>query len=151
MAEFEPTLVVSLTVDNGSEALDFYAKAFDAVELYRITAPDGSIGQAEFVLGNSHVYLSEGDPAWHAKALGDGEKAPCMFALWVENCDDAFQKALEAGAEPLMEPQDQFWGMRTGMVKDKYGYRWNLRHTFEEVPLEEIMKRAKALMNGETE
>lgn len=148
MSDFEPTLVVSLTVSNGSEALDFYAKAFGAEELYRITAPDGSVAQAEFKIGNSHVYLSEGDAAWHAKALDEGENAPCLFALWVDNCDEAFQKALAAGAEPLMEPQDQFWGMRTGMVKDKDGYRWNLRHTFEEVSLEEVKRRAKELMGG---
>lgn len=148
MSDSNPTLVLSLTVKNGSEALDFYAKAFGAEELYRITAPDGSVAQAEIMIGNSQVYLSEGDPVWHAKALEDGEKAPCLFAVWVENCDEAYQKAIAAGAEPLMEPQDQFWGMRTGIVKDMDGYRWNLRHTFEEVSLEEVKKRAKELMGG---
>ncbi len=148
MSDSEPTLVLSLTVNNGSEALDFYTKAFGAEELYRITAPDGSVAQAELMIGNSQVYLSEGDPAWHAKALDEGENAPCLFCLWVDNCDDAFQKALAAGAESLMEPQDQFWGMRTGIVKDKNGYRWNLRHTFEEVPLKEVKRRAKELMGG---
>ena len=144
----ESTLVVSLTVDNGSEALEFYAKAFGATELYRITAPDGAVAQAEFVIGNSHVYLSEGDADWHAQSMPEGGSASNLLILWVDNCDEAFQQALEAGAEPLMEPEDRFWGMRTGLVKDKYGYRWNLRHTFEEVSIEEIKKRAKALMGG---
>ncbi len=141
----EPTLAISLTVNNGSEALDFYAKAFGAKESFRMPMPDGSVAHAEFTIGNSTIYLSEDSPEWHAFSMSEGEKASCLFSLGVESCDEAFAQAVAAGAKPLMEPMDQFWGMRTGMVQDQYGYRWTLRQFLEEVSPEEMMKRAQAM------
>ncbi len=148
MKENEPTLALSLTVKDGSKALDFYAKAFGAKELLRMPMPDGSIAHAEFMVGNTTIYLSEDSPEWHAVALPDGATAPCLFAIGVENCDEAFAQAVAAGAEPLMEPADQFWGMRVGMVKDLEGYRWSFRQCLEEISPEEMMERAQAAMQA---
>jgi len=148
MKENEPTLALSLTVNNGSEALDFYTRAFGAKELYRMPMPDGSIAHAEFVIGNTNIYLSEDSPEWHASSMPEGGRASCLFSLAVESCDAAFAKAVAAGGEPLMEPMDQFWGMRTGMIQDKYGYRWTFREFLEEVSPEEMMKRAQEMASA---
>ena len=74
--------------------------------------------------------------------------ASCLFSLTVDNCDNSFEKAVQAGAKKITEPVDQFWGMRTGVVLDPYGYRWNLRHVVEEVSNEEMAKRAQALFGA---
>ncbi len=143
MNENEPTLALSVTVRDGNEALEFYSKAFGAEELFRMPMPDGSVAHAEFKIGNTQIYLSESSPEWHAAAMPEGSTAPCLFSLGVESCDDAFAKAIAAGAEPLMEPADQFWGMRVGMVKDPDGYRWSFRQFLREVSPEEMMKLAE--------
>lgn len=144
----EPTIAISLTVKDTAAALDFYSRAFNAKELFRMPIPGGGIGHAEFVIGNSHMYISDESPEWHAYAMPEGVRASCLFAILVENCDNAFQKAVEAGGEPLNEPQDQFWGMRTAMIRDPFGYRWTVRQLIEEVSPEEMARRAKELFGG---
>ena len=136
---------VSLTVKDAAAALDFYVAAFGAVELFRLPDPDGSIAHAEFMIGNSKVYISGESPEWNAMAMADGAMASCLFALDVESCDEAHQRAVNAGAKSLSEPTDQFWGTRSSMVLDDYGYRWNFNQFIEDVSPEEMAKRAKAI------
>ena len=100
------------------------------------------------MFGNSHMYISDESPEWHAYAMPEGTKASCLFAIDVENCDDAYKQAVDAGATPMNEPVDQFWGMRTGMVADQDGYRWNIRQLIEEVSPEEMARRAQELFGG---
>ena len=148
MKENEPTLALSLTVSDGNAALDFYTQAFGAKELYRMPMPDGSVAHAEFMLGNTKVYLSEGCPEWHCAPMPDGAQASCLFSLNIENCDDSFAKAVAAGGVVLMEPADQPWGSRSAMIKDPYGYRWSFSQFIEEVSPEEMCHRMKALAEG---
>ena len=140
-----PTVTISLTVKDAGEALDFYTRALGANELFRMCAPDGSVMHAEFTIGNSLIFLSGESPDWHAFAMPEGATASCNFSIDTEGCDDAFKKAVDAGAEALVEPQDYFWGRRTGVVKDPYGYRWSLSQFIEEVSPEEIERRAKEM------
>ena len=144
----DPTVVVSLTVKNVVAALEFYEKAFGAKEVLRMPMPDGSIGHAEFLIGNTCFYISTEFPEWRAFPMDEDQTASCLFGINSENCDEAFQKAVDAGAEVIDEPKDQIWGLRTSIVRDPFGYRWNLRHLIEDLSLEEIMDRAKKLMGG---
>lgn len=141
----DPTVFVSLTVKDAASALDFYTTAFGAVELFRMPDPSGAVAHAEFTIGSSKLFISNESPEWNAFAIPEGEMAPVLLVIDVDNCDEACQKAVGAGAKCLTEPVDQFFGFRTAMVLDKYGYRWNLRQLIEEVSPEEMMKRAKAL------
>jgi len=145
----EPTIVFSLTVKNTADALDFYANAFGAKELFRMPTPDGGIGHAEFMVGNSRVYISDESPEWHASAMQSDATASCLFSIEAQSCDEAFKKAIEAGGEVLMEPANQVWGMRTAMIKDPYGYRWSFREVVEKLTPEEMAERFKQLMSGE--
>lgn len=145
MKENIPTVAFSLTVKNANEALDFYTRAFGAEELFRMPEPDGGVAHAEFMIGNTKIFISDEAPEFHAKAMPEGTLASCLFAIHVEDCDAAFTKAVEAGAEVLTEPTDQFWGMREAMVKDSYGYRWSFGQITEELSPEEIAKRAQEL------
>ena len=148
MNDNQPTVSLSLTVKRAGDALDFYAKAFGAEELFRMPTPDGGVAHAEFMIGNSRLYISDEAPEWHAEAMPEGTKASCLFAIAVENCDDAFKKAVDAGGKALREPEDQFWGIREGMIQDPYGYRWSLGQLVEEVSPEEVARRAKEIFGG---
>lgn len=142
----EPTVAVSLTVKNTAAALEFYSKAFGAVELYRIPTPDGDIAQAEFTIGNTTFYISGESEEWHAYAMADGAMASSLLVILTDSTNDSYEQATGAGAEGLSDPQDQFWGMRTAIVKDPFGYRWSFREVVEKLSLEEIMERAKKVM-----
>ncbi|MFT6238002.1 MAG: PhnB protein [Akkermansiaceae bacterium] len=145
MKKNEPTLTLSLTVNDGNAALEFYTQAFGAKELYRMPMPDGSVAHAEMMIGNTKVYLSEGCPEWHCAPMPEGVQASCLFGLNIESCDDSFAQAVSAGGVPLTEPADQPWGSRSAMIRDPYGYRWSLSQFIEEVSPEEMCRRMKAL------
>ena len=142
----EPTVSISLTVKNAADALDFYTKAFGAEEVFRMPLPDGTVVHAEFMLGDTLIYISNEAADWQAFAMEEGSTASCLFALTKENCDEAFAQATEAGAIPINKPEDQFWGFRTSLVKDPFGYRWNLRQKIEDLSPEEMAKRAAEFM-----
>ena len=139
-----PTVMVSLTVKDAANALDFYTAGLGALELFRMPAPDGSVAHAEFMVGNTRLYISGEAEAWHAYAMPEGTMASCLFSIGTDDCGGAYQRALNAGATSLSEPQDQFWGTRSALIKDPYGYRWAFNQVIEEVPPEELEKRAKA-------
>ena len=143
-----PPVSISLTVNDGNAALDFYEKAFGAKTLCRMAAPDGKLGHGEFEIGTTLVYISDACTEWHAKPLADGEMTPCLFSIPVENCDAALRQAVEAGGKILMEAEDRFWGIRSGMILDPFGYRWSFGQFLEEVSYEEMERRAKELYGG---
>jgi len=149
MSNTEPTVSFSLTVKNGNDALDFYTRAFGAKELYRMPTPDGGVAHAEFMIGSTKIYLSDESPCWHAEAMPEGTRASCLFDITTDSCDDAFKRAVEAGGKPLNEPEDQFWGCRSAMIQDPFGYRWSFGQFIEEVSPEEMARRAKELFGGE--
>jgi len=144
----QPTVKFSLTCRDSGAALDFYVSAFGAKELFRMPSPDGCIAHAEFMIGNSLIYMSDAAPEMSAFAMEAGAQSSCSFTIEVENCDEAFEKAKAAGAEVISEPADQFYGVRDAQVRDPEGYRWYLGQKLEEISPEELMKRAKELFGG---
>ena len=140
-----PTVTFSLTVKDTSRALAFYKDAFGAEELFRMPTPDGGVAHAEFMIGNTRIYISDEYEDYHAFAMPAGTTASCLFSILVENCDTAYQRALAAGAETLSAPADQFWGTRTAVLRDPFGYRWGLNQIIEELSMEEIERRAREL------
>ncbi len=142
-----PTVAFSLTVKDANRALAFYTDALGAKEVFRMPTPEGGVAHAEFTIGNSHIYISDESEEWHAFAMADGTTASCLFSVATDNCDSAYKQAIDAGGESLSEPTDQFWGSRSAIVKDPFGYRWSLNQQIEEVSPEELMKRAQALFS----
>jgi PhnB protein len=143
-----PTVSISLTCKSASDALDFYTKAFGATELFRMGGPDGSVAHAEFMLGTSHLFISGESPEYHAQAMPEGTLAACSFTIASDDCDASFARALSAGATSLLEPRDQFWGKRTALVKDPFGYRWSFSQHLEDISPQEMMERAQALLGA---
>ena len=142
-----PTVSVSLTVSDASNALQFYTEALGAEEVFRMPAPHGGTAHAEFKIGNTHIYISDESPDWHAFAMPEGATASCLFSILVDDCDKAFQQAVDAGAKPLSPPRDQFWGVRSAIIRDPFGYRWSFGQQVEAVAPEELMRRAQDFFN----
>ena len=141
-----PTVSFSLTCKSAADALEFYTRALGAKELFRLSPAPGIVPHAEFMIGTTQVYISDECPQGHAFAIPEGGLAPCVFTIQVDDCDAAFARALAAGGSPLTPSRDQFWGKRTAMIRDPFGYRWSFSQHVEDVPQAEMMKRAQAFM-----
>ncbi len=112
-----------LIVRDVAAELDFLTRAFEAEETERMTRPDGSIAHAEVCLENSPVMMGQAAP--------DENPMPAMLYVYVRNADEAYRKALAAGAKSLHEPRDEFYGARTAGVQDVNGNQWILAQTKE--------------------
>lgn len=138
------SLTPYLLVDGAAKAIDFYAKAFGARELSRLEMGD-RIGHAEVKIGDSVVMLSDEFPEMDflgPKARG-GATSSLLF--YVEDVDQAFRRAVEAGCDTLQEPQDQFWGDRMGTLSDPFGHRWSLATHIEDVSPDQMRERMAAM------
>ena len=130
------TVTPYLVVQDVAGLIDFLERAFDAEETERMQSPDGPIMHAEVRIGDSVVMMGE--------AGEDTPPMPAMLHLYLEDADAAYQRALDAGATSLREPEDQFYGDRTAGVKDDFGNQWWLATHIEDVTPEEMQRRADA-------
>ena len=134
------TVTPSLTVRGAEQALDFYRKAFNAEETLRMPGPDGKIMHAEFRIGDSVIMLGEEMPEAGGKSPQALGGSPVSFFIYLENVDDAWQRALNAGAKQVMPLADMFWGDRAGCVDDPFGHHWWLAQHIADLTLDEIKK-----------
>ena len=129
-----------LGVKGAAKAIEFYKRAFGAVELYRLTAPDGTIGHAEMDFGPSRLMLADEAPDFGSVGPQTLGGTPVKFHLAVENADAAVARAVEAGATVLRPVQDQFYGERAGMVADPFGHQWYISQHLRDVSPAEMQK-----------
>ena len=135
------TLTPYLIVKGGAEALEFYARAFGAVEHERIQQADGKVGHAEITIGNSRLMLADEHPEIGALSPKTVGGTPVSLHLYVEDVDAMVDRAVAAGATVIRPVADQFYGDRIGGVKDPFGHKWILATHVEDVPAEEISRR----------
>jgi uncharacterized glyoxalase superfamily protein PhnB len=123
-----------LLVSDAGKLLDFIKHTFDGIEIERMQTPDGSIPHAEIKIGDSIIMMGE--------ARGDFKPLPSSLYVYVQNIDETYKRALNAGATSVMEPADQFYGDRSAGVSDPWGNFWWLGTHIEDVSQEEIARRA---------
>ena len=133
-----------LVVQGATELIEFLKQAFDAQETERMQMPDGTIAHAEVRIGDSVVMMAD-QPGTDGSAHGFGPM-PAMIYLYVNDADDAYKRALQAGATSLQEPTDQFYGDRRAGLSDKFGNVWYIATHTEDVAPEEMARRQQALM-----
>jgi uncharacterized glyoxalase superfamily protein PhnB len=139
------TLTAHLVVKGAGNAIDFYKKAFGARELGRLATPDGkSIVHADLKVGDSHVFLADEVPKTGCLAPESIGGTPVTIHLYVKDVDDAFRKAVAAGARVKMPLSDMFWGDRCGVLADPFGHAWSVATHKEDVTPVEIRRRAQA-------
>jgi PhnB protein len=120
------TVTPYFTVPSAAEAIDWYQKAFGAVEKLRLTMPGGGVAHAEIVIGDSAVMFGDENPAWGNKSPKTLGGTPAGCCVYVADCDAAFERAVAAGATVEMPPADQFYGDRSATVYDPFGHKWSL-------------------------
>ena len=136
------TVTPYLSVRGAAEAIEFYKKAFNAQERFRMPGPDGkSIGHAEIVIGNSIIMLADEFPDCGSISPQALNGTPVGLVLYVEDADAMFHQAIAAGATVWQPLEDKFYGDRAGGVTDPFGHKWNLMTHQEDVSPEEISRR----------
>jgi PhnB protein len=137
-----PQITPYLCVDGASAAIDFYTKVFGAKERMRMPGPDGKLGHAELELGKGVIMLADEHAAMNflsPKSIGG---TPVTIHVYVDDADAVFERAVKEGATGLRDVADQFYGDRSGQFEDPFGHRWNVGTHVEDVPPEEMEKRA---------
>jgi len=137
-----------LIIAGAAKAIDFYAKAFGATELLRMAAPGGAIGHAEIRIGRGIVMLADEYPDMGYRGPRSLGGTPVSLLVYVEDVDTVFKQALAAGSKERKPVQDQFYGDRSGTLEDPFGHVWTIATHVEDVPPEEMEKRARAAMGG---
>ena len=134
-----------LRVSDATKAIDYYCKAFGAEERYRLVEPSGRVGHAELVFGDTTIMLSDEYPEMgilSPKSIGG---TSVSIHLHVDNADEVLARAEAAGGEIARPAQDQFYGERSGTVRDPFGHEWNIGHEIEKVSTEEMQRRYDAM------
>jgi PhnB protein len=139
-----------LIVDGAAKALEFYRKAFGATERMRFAAPGGKIGHAEITIGNSAIMLADEHPEMGHRGPQAIGGTPVTIHLYVENVDEVFPRAVAAGATALRPVTDQFYGDRSGTLRDPFGHVWHVATHKEDLSPEEMHRRAEAAMKPAT-
>jgi PhnB protein len=134
-----------LVVQGAAAAIDFYKKAFGAVETVRMPQPDGRIAHAELLLGDSVIMLADEFPEMETvgpKTLGN---SPVGLLLYVNDVDSTVEHAVALGAKIKRPVANQFYGDRTGTIEDPFGHKWTLARHMEDVSPEEMKRRMAAM------
>lgn len=130
------TVTPYLVVEGAAGLIDFLQQAFDAREVFRMAGPNDTVGHAEVRIGDSMVMLADASAQHPAQS--------CMICLYVEDVDAVYRRAIAAGATSIKEPANQFYGDRSGGVRDATGTQWWISTHVEDVSPEELQKRAAA-------
>ena len=137
-----------LTVRDAARAITFYERAFGARELFRLTEPSGRVGHAQLDFGGTTVMLADEFPEFGLKGPESLGGSTVTIHLHVDDADAVIASAVAAGATLDMAPADQFYGERSGVVRDPFGHRWNVGHHVEEVSPDEMQRRYTTMMRG---
>ncbi len=137
-----------LIVNGAAKAIDFYKKVFGATELMRFGGPDGKIGHAEIKIGDSMIMLADEHPEMNARSPQTVGGTPVFVMLYLPDVDGVVAKAVSAGAKVLQPVEDRFYGDRSGTLQDPFGHLWTVSTHKEDVPPDEMRRRAEAFMKN---
>lgn len=132
------TVTPHLVCAGATEAIEFYKKAFNAVEGGRLPGPNGRLMHAWIRIEGSAVMLVDEMPEWGALGPKSLKGSPVTIHLYVENVDAFVKRAVAAGAKITMPVADQFWGDRYGKLEDPFGHHWSVATHIRDVSEEEM-------------
>ena len=139
MATVTPHLVCA----GAAQAIEFYKKAFGAIETARLPGPDGKIMHAAVKIGDSNVMLVDEFPAYGSVGPNALKGSPVTLHLYVKDVDAAFAKAVDAGAAVKMPLADMFWGDRYGQITDPFGHIWSMATHKRDMTPEQMAEEMK--------
>lgn len=144
-----PRLSPYLCVDGADAAIAFYCEVFGGTERFRLDAPGGNVGHAEIQLGDSVVMVSDEWPDMGMRGPRAYGGTAVTLSVYVQDVDGVVAAALERGATLVRPVENQFYGDRSGQILDPWGHRWSVATHTEDVPPDEMARRAAAMMSGE--
>jgi PhnB protein len=136
-----------LIVNGAAKAIEFYKKVFGATEKMRMPSPGGKVGHAELTLGDSMIMLADEHPEMGARAPSAFGGSPVSLMVYVPDVDATVGTATAAGAKIVRPVENQFYGDRMGTIADPFGHQWHVATHVEDVPPDEMAKRAAAAMS----
>ena len=139
------TITASLTCKDVARAIEFYKTALGAKERLRMPSPDGNVMHAELQIGDSIIFLGGEYPEMSVAPDPNALPSSSLY-LYVEDADSLFNQAVSAGCKPSMPVTTMFWGDRYGKVIDPFGHHWGISTHVEDVPQDEMDRRAAEWM-----
>lgn len=136
-----------LRLSDTPAAIDFYARAFGARELFRLVEPGGRVGHAEITIGAVTIMLSDEYPELGIRGPGSLGATTVSIHIHASDVDRLFADAVAAGATVVRPLQNHFYGERSGTVRDPFGHEWLLGGRIEDVTPEEMQRRYTALFS----
>jgi PhnB protein len=143
-----PQVTPYLCVDGADAAIQFYSEVFGAKERGRLPAPEDKIGHAELQLGESVIMLADEFPEMGQRSPKSVGGSPVTISIYVEDVDAVFDRGIRAGARALRPVENQFYGDRAGQFEDPFGHRWSVASHVEDVPPDEMARRAAEMTTG---
>jgi PhnB protein len=137
------TVTPHLICDGAADAIEFYKKAFSAVELGRVPGPQGKLLHAMIRIGDSTVMLVDEFPDWGSIGPKSLKGSPVTIHLYTQDVDALFKQAVAAGAKVAMPVEDMFWGDRYGKLEDPFGHHWSVATHVRDVKPEELKEAAQ--------
>jgi PhnB protein len=142
------TIVSHIVVREAGKAADWYARALGARIGRRIQVPDGRFMQIELSFGDSQVMIADEFPEMGAVSPLTVGGTYGALTITTDDADALWKSALDAGAEVFHPLEDTFWGERHGQIVDPSGHRWGIAQRLEDVPDDEVQRRATAMFGG---
>ena len=143
-------LLVQLTVPDAEAAIAFYIAAFGGSELYRNreTADGGRVAHCELLIAGARIMLHDEFPEYGLLAPASLGGTPVSLNLFVDDVDEAYARAIAAGAQVITSPTDRFWGARSGALRDPFGHRWVISTQVDDPSPDEIIRLSNAAPGG---
>lgn len=136
------TVTPHLVCAGAAEAIEFYKQAFSAVEMMRLSGPQGKLIHACIRIGDSAIMLADEFPDCGSFGPKSLKGSPVAIHLQVEDVDALFEQAVRAGAAIRMPVEEMFWGDRYGYLEDPYGHHWSIATHVRDVSMEELQEAA---------
>ena len=137
-----------LIVQGAADAIEYYKRAFGATEMLRMADPQGRVGHAEIRIGDSVIMLADEHPGMGYRAPRTLGGSSVSILLYLEEVDAVCERATKAGAKVLRPVANQFYGDRSGTLEDPFGHIWTIATHVEDVPPDELRRRAEAAMRS---
>jgi PhnB protein len=139
-----------LVCAGAADAIEFYKKAFGAVEMVRLPGKDGKLMHACLSINGSSVMLVDESPQYGMLGPKALKGTPVTIHLVVADVDKAVERAVSTGAKLVMPVADMFWGDRYGQIEDPFGHRWSLATPQRVLSEQELRAAAEAFQNDQS-
>jgi len=128
-----------------AQAIEFYKKAFGAIEEARLPGSDGKLMHAMIRIGDSQIMLADEMPEWGALGPKALKGSPVTIHLYVDDADAFAKRAAAAGAKITMPVEEMFWGDRYGKLEDPFGHQWSVGTHVRDVSADEMQRAMKEM------